>query len=61
LGRFSATNQSREDIRSAFDGVLNIAMKSVVPVKDGELLEDLAVTFSRNILFPRSQIKLRTG
>jgi hypothetical protein len=36
-------------------------MKSVVPVKDGELLDDLAITFSKNFLFPRSQIKLGTG
>jgi hypothetical protein len=36
-------------------------MKSVVPVRDGELLDDYGVTFSGNILFPRNQIKLGTG
>jgi len=34
-------------------------MKSVVPIRDRELLDDLTVTFTRNMLLPWSQIKFK--
>ena len=36
-------------------------MKSVVSIRDGELLDVITVAFSGNILLPWIQIKLRTG